>query len=71
MKKHCDQIVSKKFFILRHPATDKVTGYWVWSSEMRDSEAAIFDFRAGSGEWHWLHQYGDYFMRALPVRSGK
>jgi hypothetical protein len=47
----------------------KVTGYWVWSSEMRGSEAAVFDFTLGIRNWG--RQSNDVGIRALPVRSGK
>ena len=44
------------------------TGYGVWSSETRGSEAAFFNFYNGYG--FWIPQSRDY-TRALPVRSGK
>jgi len=42
---------------------------WVWASETRGSDAALFHF--GGGIRTWFHQSYDYYGRALPVRSGK
>jgi hypothetical protein len=45
------------------------TGYGVWSSETRGSDAAYFDFFYGFR--YWYPQDRDHYYRALPVRSGK
>ena len=51
----------------------QITGWFVWASETRGSEAAYFDFNFGLGGRNWVHQSyaGDGNYRALPVRSGK
>jgi hypothetical protein len=40
-----------------------------WASETRGSDAAYFDF--DGGRRYWSHQSDYYYIRALPVRSGK
>lgn len=47
----------------------KLSAGWVWSSETRGSDAALFHFYYGSRHWH--PQSIDDDGRALPVRSGK
>ncbi|MCX5828478.1 MAG: DUF1566 domain-containing protein [Deltaproteobacteria bacterium] len=47
----------------------RLTCYWVWASETRDSAAAIFTFYTGRRAWS-LRSLDNYY-RALPVRSGK
>jgi hypothetical protein len=46
-----------------------LTCIWVWASDTRGSAAAGFTFYGGRRDWS--PQSGDYFARALPVRSGK
>lgn len=54
-----------------HKDKIKLTGGWgwVWASETRGSEAALFNFAFGGR--YGGHQLGDNSTRALPVRSGK
>jgi hypothetical protein len=47
----------------------ELSEYWVWASEGRGSDAAIFSFRIGSG--YWYPQFFVRIYRVLPVRSGK
>ncbi|PKN71628.1 MAG: hypothetical protein CVU54_00965 [Deltaproteobacteria bacterium HGW-Deltaproteobacteria-12] len=42
---------------------------WVWASETRGSEAALFNF--DNGYRGWLYQSMDVIFRALPVRYAK
>lgn len=55
-----------------HVATSliDITCHWVWSSEMRGSEAVLFRFIDGKRNW-WREQSGYDRDRALPVRSSK
>jgi hypothetical protein len=46
-----------------------ITCLLVWTSETRDSKAAVFSF--GSGYHQWVSQSERAIHRALPVRSGK
>jgi len=48
----------------------KKTGDYVWSSETRGSDAAIFFFYEGIRYWYPQSDSVIYY-RALPVRSGK
>lgn len=44
----------------------------VWTSEIRGSDAARFDFHVAIQHWHWASQSSvSNFGRALPVRSSK
>lgn len=52
-----------------HENKIKLTNNWVWASETRGSEAAIFRF--GDGLRDWFHQSVGNFGRTLPVRFGK
>ncbi|MEI6609058.1 MAG: caspase family protein, partial [Deltaproteobacteria bacterium] len=50
----------------------RLTCHWVWTSETRGAEAAVFGFY--DGKLHWIIQSRDSFygtLRALPVRSDK
>jgi hypothetical protein len=47
----------------------QITGWFVWASETRGSDAASFYFYDGSQDWY--HQSNDSNGRALPVRSGR
>jgi len=47
----------------------QITGWFVWASETRGSDAASFYFYDGSRDWY--HQSNDSNGRALPVRSAK
>jgi len=48
----------------------RLTCTWVWASDTRDSDAALFYFVGGTR--HWILQSDcHYYLRALPVRSGK
>ena len=47
----------------------RLTCNYIWSSQIRSSMAAFFNFLDGSR--YWLHQSRDGNGRALPVRSGK
>ena len=49
--------------------TITTTSRWVWASERRGSDAAVFIFF--NGLRFWLPQSKASFTRALPVRSGK
>lgn len=44
------------------------SGWYVWSSETRDSKAAVFDLGSGYGDWLRKSSGNG---RALPVRSAK
>jgi hypothetical protein len=48
----------------------RLTCYWTWASETRDSGAACFRF-GGGGYRCWGPPSGSSFSRVLPVRSGK
>jgi hypothetical protein len=48
----------------------RLTCYWTWASETRDSGAACFRF-GGGGYRCWGPLSGSIFSRVLPVRSGK
>ncbi len=45
-----------------------ISGYCLWASETRGSEAANFNF--GTGYRYWYPQSDSSSRRALPVRSG-
>jgi len=47
----------------------ELTACCPWASERSGSEAALFNFE--TGKRLWPSQYGYYYLRALPVRSGK
>jgi formylglycine-generating enzyme required for sulfatase activity len=47
----------------------QITGFFVWASETRGSDAATFDFI--TGERDWGPQTLDYSLRVLPVSSRK
>jgi hypothetical protein len=47
----------------------RLTSWWVWSSETRDSDAAAFNFCPGNRDWYRQTFSGS--VRALPVRTGK
>jgi hypothetical protein len=46
-----------------------ITGNSLWAAETDGSDASSYQF--GSGIRHWKAQSFDFFMRALPVRSGR
>jgi hypothetical protein len=48
----------------------RITCYWTWASETRDSKAACFRF-GGGGYRCWGPPSGSSNSRVLPVRSGK
>jgi hypothetical protein len=48
----------------------RLTCYWTWASDIRDSGASCFRF-GGGGYRCWGPPSGAGFSRALPVRSGK
>jgi hypothetical protein len=48
----------------------RITCYWTWASEIRDSGAACFRF-GGGGYRCWGPPSGSSFSRVLPVRSDK
>jgi hypothetical protein len=48
----------------------RLTCYWVWASETRDSWAADYTFNEGRRNWGLQSSDGN-LSRALPVRSGK
>ena len=48
----------------------RITCYWTWASEIRDSGAACFRF-GGGGYRCWGPPSGSSNSRVLPVRSGK
>ena len=48
----------------------KKTGYYVWSSDTRGSEAAFFDFYHGYRDW-LFQSFSDGLLRGIPVHSGK
>ena len=54
-----------------HIATDliNITCCCPWVSEISDSDARTINFHYGTRIW--MHQSGDYYTRALPVRSAK
>jgi hypothetical protein len=47
----------------------KLPAGWIWASETRGSDAAVFGF--SDGERHWDNRSNDIGNRTLPVRSGK
>ncbi|MBW2217203.1 MAG: hypothetical protein JRF34_08425 [Deltaproteobacteria bacterium] len=47
----------------------RLTSWWVWSSETRDSDAAAFNFCPGNRDWYRQTFSGS--VRALPVRTGR
>jgi hypothetical protein len=47
----------------------RLTSWWVWSSETRDSDAAAFNFCPGNRDWYRQTFSGS--VRALPVRTDK
>ena len=53
-----------------HKNKIEMTGYWVWASETRGSDAAVFSFDGGKRNWA-LQSNNFYGSRARPVRSDK
>ncbi len=49
----------------------KISCFWIWSSEIRGSEAGVFDFDFRYGSRYWHRQSNSDGSRVLPVRGGK
>lgn len=47
----------------------RLTSWWVWASETRDSDAAAFNFCPGNRDWYRQTFSGS--VRALPMRTGR